>query len=82
MLSPSTEDYDRGTKFKLYRSIPSLQNYVLVSSTEMLAEVYTRVGDTWVLTTAKEKTEHIHISAINFNLSMADIYAQVDNLPA
>jgi Uma2 family endonuclease len=38
VLSPATEDYDRGTKFKLYRSIPSLQNFVLVSSTEYAAE--------------------------------------------
>ena len=80
VLSSTTEDYDRGTKFKLYRSIPSLQNYVLVSSTEMLAKVYTRHGETWVLTTAKAKEEHIHISAIKVNLLLSDIYAQVDDL--
>jgi Uma2 family endonuclease len=32
VLSPSTADYDRGTKFMLYRSIPDLQHYVLVDS--------------------------------------------------
>lgn len=80
VLSPATEDYDMGTKFKLYRSIPSLQNYVLVSSTELSAEVYTRSGDAWVLTTAKSKREHIHISGINFDLALDDIYAQVDSL--
>ena len=78
VLSPSTEDYDRGTKFKLYRGIPSLKNYVMVSSTEMLAEVYTRSGDTWILTTAKGKEASIHISAIKYDLSLPDIYAQVD----
>lgn len=77
VLSPATEDYDRGTKFKLYRSIPSLQNYVLVSSTEQLVEVYTRNGDTWVLTTAKSLESHIHISSINLPLALRDIYAQV-----
>jgi Uma2 family endonuclease len=77
VLSPATEDYDRGTKFKLYRSITSLQNYVIVSSTEYAAEVYTRNGDTWVLTTAKNLTDHLHISAINYNFSLSDIYAQV-----
>lgn len=66
VLSTATEDYDRGTKFKLYRSIPSLQNYVLVSSTEYAAEVYTRSQEnTWILTTVKDKNNHIHISAIN-----------------
>ena len=80
VLSGSTEDYDRGTKFKLYRSIPSLQNYVLVSSTELLAEVYTRSGDSWILTTSKTKEEHIHISAIGYDLALADVYAQVSEL--
>lgn len=32
VLSSTTEDYDRGTKFKLYRSIPSIQNYVLLAT--------------------------------------------------
>lgn len=78
----SVEDYDRGAKlFKLYRSIPSLKNYVLVSSTEYAAEVYTRIeNDEWKLITTKGKTGNIHISAINFHLSLTDVYAQVDDL--
>ena len=80
VLSETTEDYDRGTKFKLYRSIPSLQNYVLVSSTEIAAEVYTRSKDLWILSTAKDKEDSIHISAIDYNLKLEDIYAQVGAL--
>lgn len=78
VLSPATEDYDRGTKFKLYRTIPSLENYILVSSTEYAAEVYTRSDDKWILSTAKYKEKHIHISAISYDLQLSDIYAQVD----
>jgi len=78
VLSTATEDYDRGTKFKLYRSISSLQNYVLVSSTEFAAEVYTRSDDKWILTTAKDKEGSIYISAINYDLALSDIYAQID----
>jgi Uma2 family endonuclease len=78
VLSTATEDYDRGTKFKLYRSIPSLQNYVLVSSTEFAAEVYSRSNDQWILSTAKDKTGHIPISAINYDLMLSDVYAQID----
>jgi Uma2 family endonuclease len=81
VLSPSTENYDRGTKFKLYRSIPSLKNYVLVSSTEYAAEVFTRKDNhEWLLNTAKEKDAHIHISAINYDLLLPEVYAQVENL--
>jgi Uma2 family endonuclease len=78
VLSPSTENYDRGIKFKMYRSIPSLQNYVLISSMEYLAEVYTRSGDTWVLTTAQGRDSHIHISSINYDLQLSDVYAQFE----
>ena len=81
VLSPATEDYDRGTKFKLYRTISSLQNYLLVSSTEFAAEIYTRqANDEWILTTAQGKSSHIHISALNYDLHLSDIYAQVDDL--
>lgn len=79
VLSTATEDYDRGTKFKLYRSISSLQNYILISSTEFAAEVYTRTKeDTWILTTAKDKNNYIHISAINYDLQLSDVYVQTD----
>lgn len=81
VLSPATEDYDRGTKFKLYRTIPSLQNYLLVSSTEFAAEIYTRqANDEWILNTAQGKSSHIHISALNYDLYLSDIYAQADDL--
>ncbi len=42
VLSPSTEAYDRGGKFKLYRRLTSLQEYVLVSSETQSVEVFRR----------------------------------------
>lgn len=78
----SVEDYNRSAKlFKLYRSIPSLLNYILVSSTEYAAEIYTRKeNEEWTLNVVEEKNGHIQINAINFDLSLADVYAQVDDL--
>lgn len=50
VLSPSTEAYDRGEKFGYYRELSSLQQYVLVSSTEARIEVFTRNSDdSWTL---------------------------------
>ena len=81
VLSPTTENYDRGTKFKLYRSIPSLKNYIMVSISEVSAEVYTRMdNDEWNLSLAKDKEGMIHISAIDYDLSLKDVYAQVEDL--
>jgi Uma2 family endonuclease len=65
---------------KLYRTIPSLQNYVLVSSTEFAAEVYTRNNDQWILSTARDRSSYITISAIRYDLQLAEVYAQIDQL--
>src|SRR5262245_10451275 len=50
VLSPSTEGYDRGTKFELYRRIASLQEYIMVAQDRMLVEHYRRHGDGWHFT--------------------------------
>jgi Uma2 family endonuclease len=48
VVSPSTASYDRGDKFKYYRQIPSLQEYVLVDSEAISVEVYQRgEGKMW-----------------------------------
>lgn len=39
VLSDSTEAYDRGAKFALYRQIPSLREYLLVSQGRVLVEL-------------------------------------------
>ena len=42
VLSPSTEKYDRGAKFRLYQQIPSLTEYVLAAQDEPLIEHFAR----------------------------------------
>jgi Uma2 family endonuclease len=42
ILSPSTENHDRGRKFRYYRQIPSFREYVLIDSTECFVEVSRR----------------------------------------
>ncbi len=41
VLSPSTEDYDHGKKFALYREISSLKDYLLVHTDQVLIEHFT-----------------------------------------
>jgi Uma2 family endonuclease len=50
VLSPSTEYYDRGVKFRRYREIGSLTDYILVDQDQIRIEQFTR-GDanTWTL---------------------------------
>jgi Uma2 family endonuclease len=47
VLSSSTEAYDRGEKFRHYRRLASLREYVLVAQDEPLVEVWRRDGDAW-----------------------------------
>jgi Uma2 family endonuclease len=48
VLSSSTESYDRGNKFKLYRRNPCLQEYVLVDAETMAVELFRKTdGESW-----------------------------------
>ena len=50
VLSESTERYDRSDKWLAYRTIPSLTNYVMISSTRREVEHYQRLPDgAWTL---------------------------------
>lgn len=45
VLSPSTEGYDRGLKFALYRGLPSLAEYLLVHPDTREASLFRRGAD-------------------------------------
>lgn len=47
VLSPSTENDDRGRKFYIYQRCPSLKEYVLIRQDYMLVEVFTRTVHLW-----------------------------------
>jgi Uma2 family endonuclease len=49
VLSPSTEAKDRGEKFTYYRTIPTLQEYVLIDSEKIAVDCYRRgEGRMWL----------------------------------
>ena len=83
VLSPSTEKYDRGMKFQLYRSIDSLRDYVLVDQAEVRVEQYTRQADgTWTLRDYQRPDEELKIDSIGVAIPLLRIYDQVDIQPA
>ena len=78
ILSKSTKDYDRGTKFFLYRSIQTLKEYILIDSTSILVEKYTRrENNSWLLTEFKQLSESFDIKTISLTLHLKDIYEDV-----
>jgi len=51
VLSDATEEIDRGDKLREYRSLPSVQEYLLVNYAACLVEHYHRAGDIWTYRT-------------------------------
>jgi Uma2 family endonuclease len=78
VLSPSTEAYDRGAKFKRYMHAESLQEYVLVSQEEPRVEVFFRQpGGTWLLTPYAGITAVASLRSIEVDLPLAEVYQNV-----
>jgi Uma2 family endonuclease len=78
ILSKSTRDYDRGTKFNLYRSIKTLKEYILVDSTGVSVEIFTRQQDErWILSEYKNLLEYFTITTIDLKILLADVYEAV-----
>ena len=79
VLSESTEGYDRGKKFQHYRSIGSLQEYILVSQDEAWIEKYVKHGDGfWLLSEAVGLDSSIEFSSIKCNIALAEVYDKID----
>ena len=75
VLSKSTKNYDRGGKFILYRDIPTLQEYIMIDSERILAEVF-RLNEKghWELEEYKTLADNLMIKAINETIALTEIY--------
>lgn len=78
VLSDSTESYDRGTKFRLYSRISSLQEYVLVSQNERIVEVFRRnEQQRWELFVFAEN-ENVELASVDCTITMDEIYEDME----
>jgi len=77
VLSPSTEAYDRGAKFDHYRSIETLQAYMLIAQDRAHVEQFERQGSGWLLTVTKGLEASVRLEAIGCELALADVYERV-----
>jgi len=75
VLSPTTEQDDRGDKWQHYQLIPGLQEYVLVSQSHARVERYRRLeGGGWDYHDATEGILHLRSGA---TLDLARLYNQL-----
>lgn len=74
VLSKSTEAYDRGGKFRMYRRNPMLQDYLLVSSTQIEMDLYHKkeTGEWMILNYQAGDT--IELKSINLSFKIEQIY--------
>ena len=79
ILSDSTEKYDRGDKFRMYRTIPSFQEYLLISQSAMQVEKFTKNdSQQWVLSEYAGKDSKITFDSFEFKISLDELYDRVE----
>jgi len=75
ILSSSTKNYDRGEKFKLYRDIPALREYILIDPLSVNIEAF-RINEKgfWELEEYKSMDGLFRLTSVGVELPVADIY--------
>ena len=82
VLSPSTESHDRGRKFQHYRTIASLDEYVLIAQGTPRIEHFVRqTNDLWLFSEAIGLDTTLTLPTIDCTLPLAEVYQEVE-LPA
>ena len=83
VLSPSTENFDRGEKFNRYRRLESLTDYVLVASERIQVEHWTRTADgCWMLAELLAADAILALASVGCAVSLAELYEKVEFPPA
>jgi len=78
VLSKSTQDYDKGAKFFIYKEIESLEEYILIEQDTAQIHVYTRKSsDLWKIVSINGLDKSLPISTLKVDIALADIYYNV-----
>ncbi len=77
ILSESTRDYDRGSKFTAYRNIASLKDYLLIDQYRYHVEHFYKAEDHWVLAEYKDLSGTVILQSVAAELPLRTIYDRV-----
>ncbi|MBY0502999.1 MAG: Uma2 family endonuclease [Bryobacteraceae bacterium] len=79
ILSPSTEGYDTGGKFKLYQLLPSFEEYLLIAQDQPRIDLYRRHSPNhWSLEIIQGSLDQtVFLGVAETAFSLADLYAGV-----
>jgi Uma2 family endonuclease len=77
--SKSTKNYDRGDKFDYYRSLPSLQEYILVEQSRFQVLQHTKTNSNqWLLTEYDRMELELTLGIMPLSITLAKIYEDID----
>ncbi|MCT7984722.1 Uma2 family endonuclease [Laspinema sp. A4] len=78
VLSKSTEAYDRGRKFRMYRQNPALIDYLLVSSTSIEMDLYHKnEASSWLIINY-QAGDTVELKSINLRVPIEQVYRGLD----
>jgi Uma2 family endonuclease len=79
VLSKSTGNYDRGDKFDYYRSISTLQEYILIDQSRYHVIQYVKANEEqWLMTNYNQAEGIVKLGSVDLALSLNDIYDRVN----
>lgn len=81
VASPSTGAFDRGEKFRRYRTFnPSLTDYLIVAQNHPFVEHFAlREDGQWVIAASViELSDSVHIASVNCTLELEEVYDRVE----
>ena len=79
VLSKSTKGYDRDEKFAAYRTITTLQEYILIDQYTMHIEQYCKTNNNqWIFSEFTDGNVNLNLASISCQMILSDIYDKVD----
>jgi Uma2 family endonuclease len=84
VLSKSTSSYDRGEKFRYYRSVAELREYILIDQYSFYIEQFVKTSeDEWLFSDRTSGDDLLTFSTLDLQIPLQEIYERVEfNLPA
>ena len=80
VLSESSEGYDRGEKFRKYRRLDSLREYVLIAQDRVGVDAFYKneQGDWLLLPSCTALTDELRLQSLGVSIPLAEIYEKTD----
>jgi Uma2 family endonuclease len=82
VLSRSTSSYDKGEKFRFYRSLPGLQEYILIDQYSFYIEQFVKASEgKWLFGDRESSDAILKFSSLDLQIPLSEIYERVEFNP-